>query len=974
MDKIKEGRYDIRTDDNEIILPSVWTSLVTPSQTIQIHFWPQDGTQQFMECQSPPRRQRSSSPDWYGERRTHVEERSRARRADIQEVTVDVDVSQSPPASNASLSQTDDSEDSQEDGSLSSPGEGDEVAPALRQPDRVVVPPVDADGNTLSFGKDTTHLRNSLSPTHSTDHERGPKMPDSRSEPADMHVDTLRITKAVLTGIESKSIIQIHTLPGLEHAHFRKDVSTTWYHIHAAPMDFARFKKACLNVSSLSEPQRAVVSELLKRVETEKIEVFLDGMFIEPGTVLRVDEQGQIDPFSVIFSCIPYFDLEIPPKKSTTGPSDRLFPPRSLMQSYYPYEPVRERDAEQAYKKFGNDRSGRLVQVPNIWMMNIGSDAIVTSGHRPMSEDMIKSIAIVEENPRKLGTKVAPKDSSADIRLTNFDGRVLIYPLDSCRTYFELEQKVHELRYTTSERADIKGLQLDLVQAGNRKEITPKSWATILRENDCIFIHITVRKDDGSVRPTQGRNKAYVPTLPTNVIVGSAPPFFHWPRSLLKNTTTEENKIQCNVPTEPERSIDCLEEAEKNMLSKTLLDWETLNAVDKTFTSTNFYQSLPDNTYEGVRNDYAFPGHTAPDMAPAGSRPSYHQHVVQRQCYDIKMHSAIFLDVVRKTLGLFVVDVNRSTMLRKLWGAMANIQQRVSIIEQRGAIQPHMEEHTTPSQRPRFIPERAWLIRSASKDALVPGPDADKTFTTTLRRCRRCKSDVPYGSPEAALEHLQNHIMSIEPTEHNDTADLKPKLTTLPSPQATHGGQDLNDWIVSSSELKRERVNAGTLAILKEACESASQLLTQAAELVEGVQNEDGKISDMYTLPPRLVEAFRQVVVFYLAIERALHFTEESYQNDNSLEQRSLEISLPFSDEGLNVLKKFAIDVRVSLRIARHQLCYMVRSDPPMDILKQLSLSSQYTCAWLMRRLIVKPLDKRMTVGDMYREYLSTIV
>lgn len=102
---------------------------------------------------------------------------------------------------------------------------------------------------------------------------------------------------------------------------------------------------------------------------------------------MRVDERCQPDPESVIFSCIPYYDLQEPlANKPTPGLQSRVYSPRTLMQAAYPYEPVRERDAEQAYRKYGDTRSKKLIYVPNLWMLNLGANVVVTCGHRPLGK------------------------------------------------------------------------------------------------------------------------------------------------------------------------------------------------------------------------------------------------------------------------------------------------------------------------------------------------------------------------------------------------------------------------------------------------------------------------------------------------------------------------------------------------------------------------------------------------------------
>lgn len=147
--------------------------------------------------------------------------------------------------------------------------------------------------------------------------------------------------------------------------------------------------------------------------------------------------------------------------------------------------------------------------------------------------------------------------------------------------------------------------------------------------------------------------------------------------------------------------------------------------------------------------------------------------------------------------------------------------------------------------------------------------------------------------------------------------------------------------------------------------------MNEARELVDGVCNEDGAMSEIYTFPRVLVRSFRQIVVFYLAIERALHYTEELYQGDSTPAD---DYRTPFTHDGLKVLEKFSNGAQNSLIVARNELCTMARSDQPMDNMSRLSLGPEYLCSWFIRRLLVKPLEKNMAVSDMYREYLSTIV
>ncbi|RYN45797.1 hypothetical protein AA0117_g10770 [Alternaria alternata] len=132
-------------------------------------------------------------------------------------------------------------------------------------------------------------------------------------------------------------------------------------------------------------------------------------------------------------------------------------------------------------------------------------------------------------------------------------------------------------------------------------------------------------------------------------------------------------------------------------------------------------------------------------------------------------------------------------------------------------------------------------------------------------------------------------------------------------------------------------------------------------------------MSSLYSLPKELVEAFRRIVIFYLAIERALWQTRQIYDDDAQSGKSAHLTFAPYSDAGLEVLERFGNGAKLSLFSARHALKQMAKSDKPLDVLKHLSLGSEYACAWLMRRLFAKPLEENRTAGDMYRNYVSKV-
>jgi hypothetical protein len=405
------------------------------------------------------------------------------------------------------------------------------------------------------------------------------------------------------------------------------------------------------------------------------------------------------------------------------------------------------------------------------------------------------------------------------------------------------------------------------------------------------------------------------------------------------------------------------------MISETLADWDTVNAVDKSFTTNTFYTSLTEDSYRDVRSMFSnFDQNT---VRPRNIRPNipHHEVIIETQSADVVNKASKFFELVSTTLELFVAEGDKSAMLRKVWGAMAGIYEVAAMISKRSALGPGTYSHTGSHRgHSQANEEAAWYIRSDLQNSSIPSPDADPRFKRSIRRCKRCRSSEPFNSSEAAREHLQKHIMrNSKPEATEEGTSAGPSSSSSPAP-------NLEDWIINYGQLKREETNAGIVSILTLACETAKDIFVDAKELGYGVRNEDGKMSDLYTLPRQLLEAFRETIVFYLAVERALHHSEKSFQEKSNPADPFDVFSLPFSETGLDVLRRFGEGPRLSLSAARAQLCSMVASNEPLGMFGHFSLGPEYICAWLMRRLIVKPIEKTITVGDMYRDYMSAIV
>jgi hypothetical protein len=671
---------------------------------------------------------------------------------------------------------------------------------------------------------------------------------------------------------------------------------------------------------------------------------------------VRGDECHQPEPQSVIFSCTPYFDIQ---KCHHNNPdTDRLHPPRTLIQSYYPYEPVRDRDEDQAYRSIGNSRDGSLIHVPVLWMLNVGNRAVVTCGYGPLSSDLTKSIKVLQEDIKQLDT--GTRLSTSSIRFTVPDGRVLLYSLRECGTYFQVEQRLKELWRFTRDPWSTKNPQLLLQQQGHRAKATPANWPAIVRQRLAIFVDIAIVDDVLEENLSSTLASSLLVAAP---MYDSVPPFYHWPAALSK----DEQGIGC-TDMDAKHATKCLEKVEDAMLNEVLTAFAE-SPVQRTFTSTKYYESLLEDTFENVESTLSSQIQKTSSTFRR-SQYTHHQILVHDMSSTLPNKAHNFVKVVHDTLGLFVGDVNKPVLMRKVWGATANIAETVKKLTTYRGYAPELEEYTDPDWKTPKTKTRAWRIRTpvlsytyANKHATkfhLPLPQDEQELGSTLTRCRRCAHETLYNDPNAALEHLQKHA-AFEAKRQNTSA----------SSSFVRDNESLKNWIRNDDQALLESTVAGACAILDRAIEEARKIYEQLKELADGVRNEQGTLSDLYTFPRKLLETLHRLVVFYFAVERSLHYTEEYFKETK---KGGFPEDYPYTDPGLEVLSSFRGSTELSLLQAREELCEMVRSSTPNDAAERISWGAESISSWLIRRLVVKPLEKSMTVGDMYREYLSTLV
>jgi len=972
LDDITKGKYRVEDLYGATILPSAWDAVIRSQSSIRIAF--------------------DKNPEYARRRRVFIS-------GDSDSSTTSRHSSNQPPEPEGV------DEDSTESVSEMSNTEAPPAIIVIQDQGRKAVAPVDSENNKLSFQVKTAKRQKPVQP------KREPESHETSSEALDASkganigkFETMKITRAMHVEDQGRNLLKIYTISGPENPQLLRAVRMTWYHLPLPQLDFGRFTNLCLNIPPLSPRLRTLTHKLLAKLWKEKVNHFLGGMFVEPGTVLRADEIEQPDPQSVIFSCVPYFSLQPAAKKCPSGSESTLFPPRTLMQTYYPYESVRDRDKEQSYKRFSDTSVDSIIHVPNLWIMNIGSNVIVTCGHTSISEETVKSIDVVPEDIKQLGSHDVANNTLRKVRVIDWQGREFIFSISACRTYFQLEANLRELRYISGKREGDDKIRLQHRTPDGSKDIMPGDWISLIKRNDLVSITLAMIEDQ------KDEENARLASSSPHQISGSssliAPPFFHWPQSTSSGPASDEKKVQSMGTSDTQQTLSVLEQADKIMTTE--FSTRSYGKVANAFKSTAYYKSLPEMTFQDISADFAELKLGSKREQQTGSVLSFHQNAINDQCDRISEQATGFFGIVRVTLELFVSNLDQSRILRKGWGAMKQLHDTVTAMTTRGSLEPDPNEYSDPKWRHPDMMERTWYIRTSAEPNHLAVPETNAQLNKVIKRCKRCSMFRSYDTPEAALKHLRKHATKaagLDKPVAVVTGGVSASLDKEQPSQSPPPDSVLKDWVLNSEQFRREETNGGALATLTKAHEIAEELFLEASELAEGVLNEDGSISGLYKMPREMVRAFRDTIVFFMATERAVHANAEALRDEaliNAMYKpsdgyRSEYGSEKSTEEG--AVKDFGDDTRRSLRRTRFKLCVMVRPEPPLNLFKHMSLGPEYVCAWLMRRLLVKPLNRPETgaetetwnrrslriseqpqqqtqenVGDLYRGYISNLV
>ncbi|CAI7570047.1 unnamed protein product [Penicillium glandicola] len=184
------------------------------------------------------------------------------------------------------------------------------------------------------------------------------------------------------------------------------------------------------NVPNLADEDRALIVSLLKRAQRD-----LPGLS-EPQYVMRCVGSNSTQDHtekSAIFLRLPYYSTQRMDTTQSFRKSEHST--RSLLQYFYNLESTRNRDMQQVIRKSGAFPKGHIVHVSELWAVIVNFQFIITSAPIPLMDGASPSLEI-------MSPPTSQSSSPANVCVINRDKRVFFFPVEQCKTFFAMRDKV----------------------------------------------------------------------------------------------------------------------------------------------------------------------------------------------------------------------------------------------------------------------------------------------------------------------------------------------------------------------------------------------------------------------------------------------------------------------------------------------------------------------------------------------------
>lgn len=281
-----------------------------------------------------------------------------------------------------------------------------------------------------------------------------------------------------------------------------------WTHIQRDVLDFDEFAHIAVHLPGISEEMALVADHLLVNVRKELEQGFVHGKYLSPGSIRcdgRDPKNTRKEDVSAIFTCVPYLSFERlydADQGTVRGINmSNLHPVRTLLQWQFNGESTSERDSSQCLRIKDESNGTKYLHVPHLWCLVLGSEAIVSSCHLPINQLMAPNI-VKQRKP------VDPGKSSM-VQVTDPYKRHYFFPIENCKTFFELRQLV------SSQCLDDIGFEIErcdlLLNSG--EILTASRWIGIATGGTSVLVTVSVvERHDEENHVSEGKALDYSET------------------------------------------------------------------------------------------------------------------------------------------------------------------------------------------------------------------------------------------------------------------------------------------------------------------------------------------------------------------------------------------------------------------------------------------------------------------------------
>ncbi|KAL4786485.1 hypothetical protein BJX76DRAFT_355033 [Aspergillus varians] len=259
-----------------------------------------------------------------------------------------------------------------------------------------------------------------------------------------------------------------------------REAQMAWIHLERDARNFDEFIRFASQAPGLREEDTALLLKLLETVRrglrpAEKID-YLEHFVVRCEAQDPSGLQTVVDNKTATFMSFPYFSIE---STKAGSPSHS----RGLLQTYYHLEASKHLDAEQTVRKTGRYPANHIIFVPQMWAVVLSSRFLITCAPISLTHAAAHSLRIMDP-PRPRSTT-----GPSIVHLTDHCQRVFYIPIDHCRTWFALMDKV--TNYCVDD-IDTESIECQIYTHDNN-QVRPENWQAILSNHVTTILPLSVR-------------------------------------------------------------------------------------------------------------------------------------------------------------------------------------------------------------------------------------------------------------------------------------------------------------------------------------------------------------------------------------------------------------------------------------------------------------------------------------------------